>query len=143
VKVLAEADAHRGPSLVIAYSHCIEHGIDMAMGMSHQKEAVRSGYWPLWRYVPEAVERGEHPFVLDSKAPSIPLKTFEDSELRFAILARTDPVRAEMLMRQAQEDVNERRHLYEQMAGIDHLHEEHTIDPQDPVPSAPNEEEPT
>ncbi len=144
VKVLAEAEAHRGPSLVIAYSHCIEHGIDMAMGMTHQKEAVRSGYWPLWRYVPEAIERDEHPFVLDSKEPSIPLKTFEDGELRFAMLARIDPARAERLMRQAQEDVKQRRHLYEQMAGIDHLREAPATDPEGAEEQpAPNEEEPT
>jgi pyruvate-ferredoxin/flavodoxin oxidoreductase len=119
VKVLAEAEAHRGPSLVIAYSHCIAHGIDMSKGMEHQKDAVRSGYWPLWRYVPEAVESGDHPFILDSKPPSIPLKAFAQTEARFAMLSRIDPDRAESLLRQAQEGVNDRRHLYEQMAGID------------------------
>jgi pyruvate-ferredoxin/flavodoxin oxidoreductase len=119
VKVLAEAEAHPGPSLVIAYSHCIAHGIDMSKGMEHQRDAVRSGYWPLWRYVPEAVDSGEHPFILDSKAPSIPLKTFAQTEARFAMLTRIDPYRAEALLREAQEGVNDRRHLYEQMAGID------------------------
>ena len=119
VKVLAEAEAHQGPSLVIAYSHCIAHGMDMSKGMEHQKDAVKSGYWPLWRYVPEAVEAGEHPFVLDSKAPTIPLKAFAQTEARFAMLTRTDPDRAEALLREAQQGVHDRRHLYEQMAGID------------------------
>ncbi len=124
VKVLAEAEAHQGPSLVIAYSHCIAHGIDMSQGMEHQKDAVRSGYWPLWRFVPEAMDAGEHPFILDSKAPSIPLKTFAQTEARFAMLTRSDPDRAERLLREAQEGVNERRHLYEQLAGIDRSAEE-------------------
>ena len=119
VKVLAEAEAHAGPSLVIAYSHCIAHGIDMSKGMEHQSDAVRSGYWPLWRYDPGVVEAGEHPFILDSKAPTMSLKAFAKTEARFAMLARIDPDRAETLMREAQQGVDDRRHLYEQMAGID------------------------
>jgi pyruvate-ferredoxin/flavodoxin oxidoreductase len=126
VKVLAEAEAHRGPSLVIAYSHCIAHGIDMSTGMSHQKEAVASGYWPLWRFDPAAAEAGEHPFHLDSKKPTIPLTAFTDKEARYAMLRRTDPDRADMLMRRAQDDVDARWHLYEQTAGIERgsAHEE-------------------
>ena len=133
VKVLAEAEAHPGPSLVIAYSHCIAHGIDMSKGMEHQKDAVRSGYWPLWRYVPEAVETGEHPFMLDSKAPTIPLKTFAQTEARFAMLTRIDPDRAEALLREAQDGVNDRRHLYEQMAGIDRNREQPEPAPEHPA----------
>jgi pyruvate-ferredoxin/flavodoxin oxidoreductase len=132
VKVLAEAEAHRGPSLVIAYSHCIAHGMDMSKGMEHQKDAVRSGYWPLWRYVPEAVEAGEHPFILDSKAPTIPLKAFAQTEARFAMLERIDPDRAEALLREAQDGVNDRRHLYEQLAGIDR-NAEHPEEAPDPT----------
>jgi pyruvate-ferredoxin/flavodoxin oxidoreductase len=109
----------------------------MSQGMDHQKQAVQSGYWPLWRYVPEAVERGEHPFMLDSKAPSIPLKDFEQTEARFAMLARSDPERARTLGARAQVDVDERRHVYEQMAGIDHGHG----DAEAPDPSRPSEEE--
>ena len=120
VKVLAEAEAHRGPSLVIAYSHCIAHGIDMSTAMTHQREAVASGYWPLWRYDPAAVERAEHPLRLDSKAPTIPLRQFEEQEARFAMLERIDPERARDLSAKAQADVDARRHLYEQMAGVDH-----------------------
>jgi pyruvate-ferredoxin/flavodoxin oxidoreductase len=119
VKVLAEAEAHRGPSLVIAYSHCIAHGIDMSTAMSHQKEAVASGYWPLWRFDPSAEATGEHPFRLDSKKPTVPLKMFTDKEARYAMLRRTDPDRADDLMRRAQQDVDDRWHLYEQTAGIE------------------------
>jgi len=126
VKVLAEAEAHRGPSLVIAYSHCIAHGIDMSTGMSHQKEAVASGYWPLWRFDPAAAEAGEHPFHLDSKKPTLPLTAFTEKEARYAMLRRTDPDRADMLSRRAQDDVDARWHLYEQTAGIERgsAHEE-------------------
>ena len=119
VKALAEAEAHRGPSLVIAYSHCIAHGIDMSTAMSHQKEAVDSGYWPLYRFDPRNEEAGERALRLDSKKPSIPLKAFTSKEARYAMLARSDPDRAERLAREAQADVDARRHLYEQLAGVD------------------------
>ena len=117
VKALSEAESWPGPSLVIAYSTCIAHGIDMSTGMSHMKEAVTSGYWPLWRFDPS--EPGGHPFHLDSKAPTIPLSAFESKEARFALLARVDPDRAAELLAQAQRDVDERWHLYEQMAGVE------------------------
>jgi len=119
VKVLAEAEAHVGPSLVIAYSTCIAHGIDMSTSMSHMKQAVDSGYWPLYRFDPEAVARGEHPFRLDSKRPTIPLREFTRQEARYAILERADPERAAALGEAAQIDVDTRWHLYEQMAGLD------------------------
>ena len=119
VKVLAEAEAHPGPSLVIAYSHCIAHGIDMSIGMSHQKEAVESGYWPLYRFDPSLADAGEHPFRLDSKRPSIPLKVFTEKEARYAMLARSHPDRAVALQREAQDDVDARWHLYEQLAGVE------------------------
>ena len=119
VKVLSEAEAHHGPSLVIAYSHCIAHGIDMSIGMSHQKEAVESGYWPLYRFDPALEAAGEHPFKLDSKRPSIPLKTFTEKEARYAMLARSHPDRASELQREAQDDVDARWHLYEQLAGVE------------------------
>ena len=124
VKVLAEAEAHHGPSLVIAYSHCIAHGIDMSTAMSHQKEAVDSGYWPLYRFDPRHAQAGEHPLHLDSKAPSIPLKAFTSKEARFAMLARTDPDRADHLLRQAQDDVDARRRLYEQLANVERTSED-------------------
>ena len=119
VKVLAEAEAHAGPSLVIAYSHCIAHGIDMSTAMTHQRDAVASGYWPMWRYEPEAVARNEHPFHLDSKRPSIPVSTFTSKEARYAMLAKVDPFRAEELGRLAQDDADARWRLYEQLAEVD------------------------
>ena len=117
-KALLEADAWPGPSLVIAYSTCIAHGIDMSKSMTHQKDAVRSGYWPLYRYQPSEVEHG-HPFKLDSKAPSIPVADFVATETRFAILARTHPDRAAELAALAQADVDERWRYYEQLAAIE------------------------
>ena len=117
-KAMLEADAWPGPSLVIAYSTCIAHGIDMSKSMTHQKDAVRSGYWPLYRYQPSEVEHG-HPFKLDSKPPSIPVAEFVATETRFAVLARTHPDRAEALAALAQADVDERWHYYEQLAAIE------------------------
>jgi pyruvate-ferredoxin/flavodoxin oxidoreductase len=117
VKALAEAEAWPGPSLVIAYSTCIAHGVDMSTGMSHMKEAVTSGYWPLWRFDPS--DPDGRPFHLDSKRPTIPLSTFANKEARYAMLARMDPDRAARLAEEAQRDVDERWHLYEQMAGVE------------------------
>ncbi|HET7421635.1 MAG TPA: pyruvate:ferredoxin (flavodoxin) oxidoreductase [Candidatus Dormibacteraeota bacterium] len=119
VKAFAEAEAHDGPSLLIAYSTCIAHGIEMKTAMSHMKEAVDSGYWPLYRFDPRREPAGEHPFVLDSKAPSIPLSEFAATEGRYTLLARSKPELAERLMSLAQADVDERWHVYEQMAGVD------------------------
>ncbi|HVW31156.1 MAG TPA: pyruvate:ferredoxin (flavodoxin) oxidoreductase [Acidimicrobiia bacterium] len=116
-KALLEADAWPGPSLVIAYSTCIAHGIDMATSMTHQKDAVRSGYWPLYRFEPS--DGGDaHPFRLDSKAPVIPVADFAAGEARFAILARTDPEAARSLLALEQADVDERWRYYEQLAGV-------------------------
>ena len=117
-KALLEADAWPGPSLVIAYSTCIAHGIDMSKSMSHQKDAVKSGYWPLYRFQPSEVEGGK-PFKLDSSAPSIPISDFVATETRFAILARTQPERAAELAELAQADADERWRYYEQLAGIE------------------------
>ncbi len=120
VKALQEADAWDGPSLVIAYSTCIAHGIDMTTSMAHQKDAVKSGYWPLYRYRPSA-EAHERPFQLDSAAPSIPLSEFTQSEARYAMLARTDPERAEQLMTLAQANIDERWHYYEQLSTVERM----------------------
>ena len=117
LRALLEADAWPGPSLVIAYSTCIAHGIDMSLSMSHQKDAVRSGYWPLYRYRPSEIDAGR-PFKLDSTKPSIPLRDFIASETRFAILERTHPERAAELAVLGQADIDERWRYYEQLAGI-------------------------
>ena len=128
VRALAEADAWDGPSLIIAYSTCIAHGIDMETSMAHQKEAVKSGYWPLYRYKP-TVEEHEHPFQLDSAAPTIPLREFALQEARYSMLARSDPERSATLLALAQEEIDERWHYYEQLAGVERtLHEPHVID---------------
>ena len=117
-KALLEADAWPGPSLVIAYSTCIAHGIDMSKSMSHQKDAVKSGYWPLYRFQPSEIEGGR-PFKLDSNAPSIPVRDFVATETRFAVLERTNPERAAELAVLAQADADEKWHYYQQLAGIE------------------------
>jgi pyruvate-ferredoxin/flavodoxin oxidoreductase len=120
VKALTEADAWDGPSLVIAYSTCIAHGIDMETSMAHQKDAVKSGYWPLYRYRPTSEEH-EHPFQLDSAAPTIPLKEFALNEARYSMLARSDPERSATLLALAQREIDERWHYYEQLAGVERM----------------------
>ncbi len=119
VKALAEAESWPGPSLIVAYSACIEHGIDMSTSMTHQAEAVRSGFWPLWRYDPRRAETDEHPLQLDSKAPTLPLKEFQAKEARFAMLARSRPEEFAELQRLGQADAHERWRLYEQLAGVE------------------------
>jgi pyruvate-ferredoxin/flavodoxin oxidoreductase len=116
VRAFAEAEAWPGPSLIIAYSTCIAHGIEMSTSMSHQKDAVKSGYWPLYRFDPSSAD---HPFHLDSKAPALPVRDFAMQEARFAMLARTAPEHARALMEEAQRDVDARWSYYEQLAGVD------------------------
>jgi len=113
-----EADAHEGPSLIIAYSHCINHGIDMRKGLEQQKLAVQSGFWPLYRYNPKLVEEGKNPLTIDSKDPSIPLQQYAYNETRYSMLVQSDEQRAEMLLKQAQQDVKSRWELYKQMAAM-------------------------
>ncbi len=116
LRALREAEAYDGPSLVIAYSHCIAHGIDMAKGMDQQYRAVASGYWPLIRYDPVLRAAGENPFLLDSPRPRIPLAEYTSRELRYRILANTDPVEAERLLSLAEQEVRQRWASYEEMA---------------------------
>jgi pyruvate-ferredoxin/flavodoxin oxidoreductase len=118
VRALLEAEAWTGPSLVVAYSTCIAHGIEMATSMTHQKSAVASGYWPLYRYHPSPAKEA-HPFQLDSKRPMLRLGDFALTETRFAMLARSNPERARHLLALAQADVDERWHYYEQLAGLE------------------------
>ena len=107
VKAFLEAEAYDGPSLIIAYSHCIAHGYDLAYGMEQQKAAVNSGYWPLFRYNPDLVAQGKNPFQLDSRAPSIPLKDYIYNETRYTMLVKSNPEHAKKLLELAQEDVAE------------------------------------
>ncbi|MCJ7556962.1 MAG: pyruvate:ferredoxin (flavodoxin) oxidoreductase [Gammaproteobacteria bacterium] len=113
---LREAEAYEGPSLVLAYSHCIAHGINMHQGLTQQKLAVASGYWPLVRYNPVLRTEGKNPFVLDSTRPTIRLKDYAYNELRYRILLRSNPGEAGKLMQLAQEMVDLRWRTYEEMA---------------------------
>ncbi|MBX7102646.1 MAG: pyruvate:ferredoxin (flavodoxin) oxidoreductase [Gemmataceae bacterium] len=119
VKVFNDAESYPGPSLILAYSHCIAHGIDMSTSMSHQKDAVNSGFWPLFRYDPREAHGSAHAFHLDSRKPTKPFKEFAQQEGRFAMLSRSNPARADMLFALAQQDIDDRWHYYEQMAGVE------------------------
>jgi pyruvate-ferredoxin/flavodoxin oxidoreductase len=116
VKSFLEAEAYDGPSLIIAYSHCIAHGYDMAYGMEQQKAAVSSGYWPLFRYNPALAQQGKNPFQLDSRAPSTALKDYIYNETRYTMLAKSSPEEAKRLLHLAEEDVSARWKLYEHMS---------------------------
>ncbi len=116
IKAFLEAEAHDGPSIIIAYSNCIAHGYDMKFGMNQQKAAVLSGYWPLMRYNPALRNEGKNPFQLDSKAPSIPFKQYAYQEARYSMLARSEPETARTLLRLAQDDVNRNWHVYQNRA---------------------------
>ena len=118
-KAFAEAEAHDGPSLIIAFSPCIAHGIDMSTMMSHQKEAADSGYWPLYRFNPGEEAEGRPAMKLDSRAPKMSFRDFAKSEGRFAMLARANPSHYDELMDQAQADIDNRWHLYEQMIHVE------------------------
>jgi pyruvate-ferredoxin/flavodoxin oxidoreductase len=117
LKAFLEAEAYDGPALIIAYSHCIAHGIDMRKGLEQQKLAVQSGVWPLYRYNPDLAEQAKTPLVLDSKPASIPLEQYAYNETRFRMLSLSDPQRAEELMQQAQAQIRLRRSALEQLAG--------------------------
>jgi pyruvate-ferredoxin/flavodoxin oxidoreductase len=116
LRALREAEVYDGPSLVIAYSHCIAHGIEMRDGLDQQYRAVASGYWPLLRYDPVLRANGENPFLLDSPRPRLPLTSYTRRELRYSMLARTDPAEAERLEHLAQSAVDQRWRIYEEMA---------------------------
>lgn len=115
---LREAEAYNGPSLVLAYSHCIAHGIDMEKGLDQQDKAVMSGYWPLIRYNPVLRKNNKNPFVLDSPKPSLPFKDYAYNELRYKVLTQTQPKEAEKLIQLAQEIVDLRWKTYVEMAGF-------------------------
>lgn len=113
---LREAEAYPGPSLILAYSHCIAHGIDMSKGLEQQSKAVASAYWPLLRYNPILRRNGKNPFVLDSPRPSMSLKDYAYQELRYKVLTLTNAEEADKLMDLAQEIVDLRWKTYESMA---------------------------
>jgi len=119
IKAFVEAEAYDGPSIIIAYSHCIAHGINMTKGLEQQKLAVQCGYWPLYRYNPLLAKEGKNPLTLDSKAPAIPLKDYAYNEVRYKMLTHSKPEHAEQLIELAQADVNDRWKMYEGWASFD------------------------
>ncbi|MBQ8672079.1 MAG: pyruvate:ferredoxin (flavodoxin) oxidoreductase [Alphaproteobacteria bacterium] len=116
IKAMNEAEAYDGPSIIIAYCPCINQGLNMAEGLSHQKNAVETGSWPIYRYNPDNTKEGKAPLMLDSKAPSKPLADFMASETRFQVVNKANPDRYNMLLNKAQENVNEKRALLEHLA---------------------------
>jgi pyruvate-ferredoxin/flavodoxin oxidoreductase len=120
LKAFVEADAYKGPSLVIAYSHCIAHGIDMKKGLIQQKLAVNSGAWPLFRYNPDLATEGTNPLQLDSKEPTVKFDEYAYNETRYRMLLQSNEARAEVLMKKAQQDAVKRWSLYQQMAAMDY-----------------------
>ncbi|MHC1739349.1 MAG: pyruvate:ferredoxin (flavodoxin) oxidoreductase [Ignavibacteriaceae bacterium] len=124
VRVFMEAEAYDGPSIIIAYSHCIAHGINMATGMKNQKAAVDSGYWPLFRYNPEWAAEGKNPFKLDSKGIKIPFKDYAYLETRYKMLTKSHPELAAQLIAEAQSDVEKKYSYYEKLVDMHYGPEE-------------------
>ncbi len=118
VKAFLEAEAYDGPSIIIAYSHCIAHGYDLVHGLDQQKLAVQCGHWPLFRYNPMLAQAGKNPFVLDSKAPTVPLEKYIYNETRYTMLRQAHPDHAAALLKGAQEEVHNRWKLYEYLAAM-------------------------
>jgi pyruvate-ferredoxin/flavodoxin oxidoreductase len=116
LRAFMEAEAYDGPSLIIAYSHCIAHGIDMRKGLEQQKLGVQAGHWLLYRYNPALLEQGKPPLTLDSKAPSIPLEQYAYNEARYRMLQQSDAPRSESLLHQAQQNIQIRWRNYQQLA---------------------------
>jgi pyruvate-ferredoxin/flavodoxin oxidoreductase len=116
LKAFLEAEAFNGPSLIIAYSHCIAHGYDLVHGLEQQKAAVQSGYWPLFRFNPALLKEGKTPLQLDSRPPTMPLKQYIYNEARYSMLAHSNPEAAQRLLTRAQDDVTARWRNYEYLA---------------------------
>ncbi len=139
VKAFQEAEAHDGPSIIIAYSSCIAHGYDLVHGLEQQKLAVQSGYWPLMRYNPGLREEGKNPFQLDSKAPSIRLKEYAYREARYTMLARSNPELAANLLAEAQDDVERQWRVYSARATMPGRGETPNIAPAEKPEDKPEE----
>jgi len=118
VRAFVEAESYNGPSLIIAYSHCIAHGYDMAFGLDQQKLAVQSAKWPLFRFDPRRVRDGKPPLILDSSAPKVPVKDYMRNEARFRMSEKLDPERYKKLLRWAQRSTEERFAVYEQLSRV-------------------------
>jgi pyruvate-ferredoxin/flavodoxin oxidoreductase len=120
LRAFLEAEAYEGPSLILAYSHCIAHGIDMRKGLDQQRLAVQCGIWPLYRYNPGLVDAGKNPLIIDSREPSVPVEDYAYNETRYRMLLQSDEPRAELLMRAARNDVTKRWELYKSLAAIEY-----------------------
>ncbi len=118
LRTFLEAESYDGPSLIIAYSPCIAHGVDLSNNHRQQDLAVASGHWPLFRYDPRKTKKGENPLKMDSKEPSIPYRDFASTETRFSVLQRIDPAASERFLRTAQQQVKSRFTLYQQLASL-------------------------
>ena len=140
VQALLEAEAYHGPSIVIAYSHCIAHGYDMAHGVDQQKLAVSSGVWPLYRFDPRRVEKGEPPMHLDYGAPKSRVADYMRNEARFRVIERTNPERFRAFARQAQKEAEQRFAVYQQMANITVPQIEPAADDEPAAPIAESED---
>ena len=116
IRAFIEAEAYDGPSIIIAYSHCIAHGINMTTGMTNQKAAVECGHWPLYRYNPMLAREGKNPLKLDSKAPKITFEDYAYTEARYKMLTKSNPEEAKRLMVLAEEDARRRYRIFEEMA---------------------------
>jgi len=119
MKAFMEAESYPGPSLIIAYSHCIAHGYDMAKGMDQQKKAVQSGHWMMYRHDPRRIESGKNPLMIDSKKPSIPIGDYIYNENRYNMLKKLMPERAGALLDEAQIKADERYNQYKQISQND------------------------
>jgi pyruvate-ferredoxin/flavodoxin oxidoreductase len=118
LKAFLDAESYDGPSLIVAYSHCIQQGYDMIHGLEQQKLAVQSGAWPVYRYDPRLAQQGQNPLHIECKEPTVPLAQYAYNETRYKMLIQLDEARAEKLMKEAQQDATARWHLYEQMAAM-------------------------
>jgi pyruvate-ferredoxin/flavodoxin oxidoreductase len=119
LRAFLEAEAHDGPSIIIAYSPCIAHGVDLSNNHRQQDLAVKSGHWPLFRFDPKRIALGQNPLHLDSAEPSIPYREFVQSETRFSMLWQIHPQDAERFLQQAQQEVKHRYRYYKQLSELD------------------------
>ena len=118
VKVFEEAEAYEGPSIIIAYCHCIAHGIDMVKGLDQQKKAVESGHWMLMRYNPDLAKEGKNPLIIDSKDPTLPLEDYIYNEVRYKSLKAANPEEAAVLLKEEEKSIKDRWRFYRHMADM-------------------------
>jgi pyruvate-ferredoxin/flavodoxin oxidoreductase len=118
VRAFVEAEAHPGPSLIIAYSHCIAHGYDLSLGARQQKLAVDCGVWPLYRFDPRRIDQGEPPLTLDATPGKASIRQYMQGEARFAVVERMDKARYERLLARAERETLHQLELYQQLSRI-------------------------